>query len=247
MTDTIHLGDCLELMQDVPDGSIDLILCDLPYGTTACKWDSIIPFDLLWAQYERVIKPNAAIVLTASQPFTSALVMSNIKLFKHEWIWVKNRGSNFASLKYQPMKEHESVLVFSKSTPVYNAILEARSEGGKSRSKYVIKPSNTGKREVYSGLEAKEDREIDPELRQPKTLQKFNTEVGLHPTQKPVALFEYLIKTYTNEGDTVLDNCAGSGTTGVACINTNRKYILMEKDPTYYSTILNRINNHLFQ
>lgn len=245
MRDMIHLGDCLTLMKDLPDESIDMILCDLPYGTTSCKWDSVIPFDKLWAQYERLIKPNGAIVLTASQPFTSALVMSNIKLFKHEWIWVKNRGSNFASLKYQPMKEHESVLVFSKSTPKYTPILEARSEGGKSRSKYIVKPSNTGKREAYGGIEAKKDRELDPDLRQPKTLQKFNTEVGLHPTQKPVALFEYLIKTYTDEGDLVLDNCAGSGTTGVACVNTGRCYLLMEKDPVYFQTIKDRLNYDL--
>ena len=234
-------GDCLEIMKGIPNGSIDMILCDLPYGTTACKWDTIIPFDPLWEQYKRIIKDNGAIVLTASQPFTSALVMSNPKLFKCEWIWQKNRGSNFATTKYQPMKEHESVLVFCKGVANYYPIMQPRAEGGKSRAKYIINPSNTGKRDAYNGMTETETRVLNEDLRVPSSIQKFNTEVGLHPTQKPVALFEYLIKTYTNEGDLVLDNCAGSGTTGVACKNTNRNYILIEKEQEYIDIINKRL------
>jgi len=237
----ILLGDCLELMKDIPNGSIDMILCDLPYGTTACKWDAIIPFDKLWEQYERVAKPNAPIVLTASQPFTSALVMSNPKLFKCEWIWQKNRGSNFATTKYQPMKEHESVLVFCKGVANYYPIMQPRAEGGKSRAKYIINPSNTGKRDAYNGMTETETRVLNEDLRVPSSIQKFNTEVGLHPTQKPVTLFEYLIKNYSKENDLVLDNCAGSGTTAIACLNTKRQFIVMEKEQKYYDIILKRV------
>jgi site-specific DNA-methyltransferase (adenine-specific) len=240
MNKVLH-GDCLELMKDVPTGSVDMILCDLPYGTTACKWDTIIPFEPLWDQYKRIIKSNGAIVLTASQPFTSALVMSNVKMFKCEWIWQKNRGSNFAVAKLQPMKEHESVLIFSNKKTAYNPIKQIRNGTGGDRVRYIINPST--KSEIYNNLHAKDSTFID-ELRFPSSIQKFNTETGFHPTQKPVALFEYLIKTYTNEGETVMDNCAGSGTTAIACINTNRNYILMEKDDTYYQTILKRIENH---
>ncbi len=239
----IYHGDCLELMKDIPDKSIDMILCDLPYGTTACKWDSIIPFDKLWQQYERIIKSNGAIVLTASQPFTSALLMSNPKLFRHEWIWQKNRGSNFALLKWQPFKEHESVLVFSKETANYYPIKEDRSESGKSRAQYSFHnkvTSGTIDSSTFYGQDG-ERRTIDKDLRNPSSIQKFNTEVGLHPTQKPVALFEYLIKTYTNEGDVVLDNCCGSGTTGVACKNTNRNYILIEKELEFVEISKKRI------
>jgi site-specific DNA-methyltransferase (adenine-specific) len=245
MINKVLHGDCLELMKDIPDGSVDMILCDLPYGTTACKWDTIIPFEPLWEQYGRIIKLSGAIVLTASQPFTSALVMSNPKLFKYEWIWQKNRGSNFAILKYQPMKEHESVLVFSKKTHLYFPVMEERKGAGLARTKYEYNPTNGNKRDAMSGFEMKHaNHNGNNELRYPSSIQKINCEVGFHPTQKPVALFEYLIKTYTNEGDVVLDNCAGSGTTAIACINTNRNYILMEKEKKYYDIILERIENH---
>lgn len=245
---TIYNEDCLEGMKRIPDKSIDMILCDLPYGTTACKWDTIIPFEPLWEQYERVIKDNGAIVLTASQPFTSNLVMSNPKLFKHEWIWVKNRGSNFASLKYQPMKEHESVIVFSKKTPKYHPIKEERKGSGKERAKYKYNPSNTGKRGAMGGFEMRHaNHNGNNDLRFPSSVQRFNTEVGLHPTQKPVPLFEYLIKTYTNEGETVLDNCIGSGTTAIACMNTNRNFIGFELDKDYYDIAQDRIKNHAQQ
>ena len=231
-------GDCLELMKTIQDRSVDMVLCDLPYGTTACKWDSVIPFEPLWAHYTRVIKRNGAIVLTASQPFTSAVVTSNVAAFKHEWIWQKNRGSNFASLKTNPFKEHESVLVFSSGTIRLNPILQERAASGKSRAKYDFK--NEGGGEAI-GVITGEGRRTIGEMRHPSSIQKFNTEVGLHPTQKPVALMEYLVKTYTNEGDVVLDNCMGSGTTGVACVNTGRKFIGIERDADYFKIAEQRI------
>ena len=240
-------GDCLELMKDIPDKSIDMILCDLPYGTTICKWDTIIPFEKLWEQYTRIIKDNRAIVLTASQPFTSALVMSNIKMFRFSWIWKKNAGSNFAILKYQPMKEHEDVLVFIKEGHLYNPQMQKRSESGLERVKsgpmsFKRKMKNN---DMYMNIGTNETikKEVS-DLRCPSSVQCFNRERGLHPTQKPVALFEYLIRTYTNEGDLVLDNCAGSGTTGIACMNTKRNFILMEKDDTYFEVIKKRIEEH---
>jgi site-specific DNA-methyltransferase (adenine-specific) len=239
MINSVLNGDCLELMKDIPNESIDMILCDLPYGTTACKWDTIIPFDKLWEQYERIIKINGAIVLTASQPFTSALVMSNPKLFRYEWIWIKNRGSNFALANKIPIKEHESVLIFYKKLSIYNPIKQKRAESGEKRVKTIINPSTIS--ENYGGVVLQEGKIYD-ELRFPSSWQKFNCQVGLHPTQKPIALFEYLIKTYTNEGDLVLDNCAGSGTTAIACLNTNRNYILMEQDKQYFDLINKRIN-----
>ncbi len=242
----ILLGDCLELMRDIPNGSIDMILCDLPYGTTACKWDTIIPFDKLWEQYERIIKQNGAIVLTASQPFTSALVMSNPDMFKYAWIWQKAVGSNFATLKYQPMKEHEDIIVFGKGKTIYNPIMEERKGSGKERikHKYNALESKTG--EANGGLLNTERTGNYGELRNPSSVQYFNNREncrGLHPTQKPVALFEYLIKTYTNENDLVLDNTAGSGTTAIACLNTNRQFIVMEKEQKYYDIILKRVGD----
>ena len=245
---TVHQGDCLELMKDIPDGSVDMILADLPYGTTACKWDTIIPFEPLWEQYKRVIKPNGAIVLTASQPFTSALVMSNPKMFKYEWVWQKNRGSNFASAKYSPMKEHESILVFGKGTLTYSPIMQSRNGGGVARSKRGYGERVTMS-EVHGISFNSKGRKLS-DLRYPSSIQKFNIEannqfkkVRFHPTQKPVALFEYLIKTYTNEGDLVLDNVAGSGTTGVACQNLNRNFILMEQEPEYVEITKQRLTH----
>jgi site-specific DNA-methyltransferase (adenine-specific) len=241
----ILLGDCLELMKDIPNGSVDMILCDLPYGTTACMWDTIIPFDKLWEQYERIIKPNGAIVLTASQPFTSALVMSNPKLFKYEWIWEKAVGSNFAVAKYQPLKEHENILVFSKGKTIYNPIKEERKGSGKARLKNGYKSNGTST-EVYGGLQSNRMGKEYEDLKYPSSVQYFNNrdkDRGMHPTQKPIELFEYLIKTYTNENETVLDNCAGSGTTAIACLNTNRQFIVMEKEQKYYDIILKRVGD----
>ena len=234
MLNKIHHGDCLEIMKDIPTGSVDMILCDLPYGTTSCKWDTIIPLELLWEQYERVIKDNGAIVLTASQPFTSALVSSNYKKFRYEWIWEKNQGVNFLLAKKQPLKVHENILVFYKKLPNYNPQMETG------------KPYKSGKGD--SGEVTNKVRKIQTKnkgTRYPKTVKKIKREFGLHPTQKPVALFEYLIKTYTNEGETVLDNCIGSGTTAIASINTNRNYIGIEKEKEYCEIAQERINNHM--
>lgn len=216
-----------------------MILCDLPYGTTACKWDTIIPFDPLWAEYKRIIKKNGAIVLFGSQPFTSALVMSNPDWFKHEWIWQKNCGSNFANLKHNPFKEHESVCVFAGSPVAYYPIMQERSEGGKAMvasCKYEGKAGGD-----FIGGKMSSDKANRGELRHPSSVQKFNRQVGHHPTQKPVALCEYLVKTYTNEGEWVLDNCMGSGTTGVACVNTSRNFIGIEQEDKYFQIAKTRI------
>lgn len=235
---SVYNGDCLELMKEIPDKSINMILCDLPYGTTACKWDVIIPFQPLWEQYKRIIKDNGAIVLTASQPFTSALVMSNPKMYRHNWVWNKNNSAGFATAKIRPFSICEDVLIFGKNKVNYNPIMEERGKprlkGGYSISdNYNLAPSKS-KSNIYY----------------PKNLLNIsnaNQNGKTHPTQKPVALFEYLIKTYTNEGDIVLDNCAGSGTTAIACINTKRDYILIEKEPKYFEIINERINNHIKQ
>jgi len=226
-------------MKRLPDKSIDMILCDLPYGTTSCAWDAVIPFEPLWTQYARVIKDKCAIVLTASQPFTSALVMSNPAWFKCEWIWKKNAGSNFGTVKYQPMKEHESVLVFGNGTVRYFPQMQERAASGKSRVKTVVNYNTSA--EVYGGKQMKQDNNLRPELRFPSSVQNFNRERGLHPTQKPVALFEYLIHTYSDKGDVVLDNCIGSGTTAIACLNTNRKCIGMELNSEYYAAAVKRV------
>lgn len=321
MINQVIKGDCLIEMPKIPDKSIDMILCDLPYGTTACKWDTIIPFEPLWEQYKRIIKDNGAIVLTASQPFTSALVMSNIKWFRYEMIWKKNRGTGIFNAKKIPMKSHENICVFYLD----KAEISGRSEkfielrdyfngqktlacltgnkikeilgndmGGHyftngvqwtlpTKKNYeklqetgffkkqwnelksdfdkisfeclntynpqmtVGKPYNAkqGKQSDSFGLNTgKEIITTNNGERYPLTVMEFPSKNGrnIHPTQKPVALFEYLIKTYTNEGDLVLDNCAGSGTTGVACKNTNRNYILIEKEPEYIDIINKRLN-----
>ena len=233
----IH-GECLEEMAKIPTASVDMVLCDLPYGTTANKWDSVIPLNLLWDQYKRIAKPNAAIVLTSSQPFTSALVMSNAAMFRHEWIWIKNRGSNFANTVREPMKEHESVLVFSQGKWTYNKQMQERTGAGADRVKYGV--AFKSQSDNYREFEGKGHAKL-PELRVPSSWQKHNTEVGFHPTQKPVALMEYLIRTYTNEGAVVMDNTMGSGTTGVACINTSRHFIGIERDAVYFTTAEKRI------
>ena len=235
-------GDCLEKMKDIPDKSIDMILCDLPYGTTACKWDTIIPFEPLWEQYKRIIKDNGAIVLTASQPFTSALVMSNPGMFRYELIWEKEKPSNFMLLKKQFGRIHENILIFYKNQPIYNPI------------KIPANPDKLDKRKRFNDVVKKDGvipeiklyRQVDNGLRYPTSNLYFNRdESALHPTQKPVALFEYLIKTYTNEGDLVLDNCMGSGTTGVSCKNLNRNFIGIELDSDYFKIAEKRINENL--
>ena len=221
-------------MQKIPNKSIDMILCDLPYWTTACKWDTIIPFEPLWEQYNRIIKDNGAIILTAIQPFTSALVMSNPKMFKYEWIWEKTRTSNPSLAKSQPLRYHESILVFGGNN--YNPQM----------TEWDIYFTRKGAGGKFAGNKVnKVDQPIvQRNTRYPKSILKIKSEYPnsiVHPTQKPVSLFEYLIKTYTNEWDTVLDNCAGSWTTWVACKNTNRNYILIEKDPWYCEIINKRL------
>jgi site-specific DNA-methyltransferase (adenine-specific) len=225
-------------MKSIPDKSIDLVLADLPYGTTSNKWDSIIPLDDLWKEYLRITKEISAIVLTASQPFTSFLVTSNPLNFKHEWIWIKNRGSNFANTIREPMKEHESVLVFSKGKWTYNKQMQERTGGGADRVKYNV--AFESKSENYREFEGRAENKL-PELRVPSSWQKFNTEVGLHPTQKPVDLMRYLVRTYSNENDTILDNCMGSGTTGVACVLEKRNFIGIEKEEKYFNIAKERI------
>ena len=228
-------GDCLEVMKFIPDKSIDAIICDLPYGTTACKWDSVIPFEPLWAQYKRIIKDNGAIVLTASQPFTSALVMSNPKWFKYQWIWDKKIPSGMSYARFQPMRQHEDVLVFCGGKTPYNPQMIARDK--------PIKSGGTN----YSLTAPIANKDINfkktYEYKNPTTIISFDKvrRGSIHPTQKPVELMEYLVKTYTNQGDTVLDNCMGSGTTGVACKNLSRKFIGIEQDANYFEIASKRI------
>lgn len=227
-------GDCLERMKEIESGSVDMILADPPYGTTACKWDSVIDLPLMWEQLKRVVKPNGAIIMTASQPFTSQLVLSNLKNFKYEWIWHKSRYTGFLQAKYMPMKAHESVLVFcSEGKPTYNP----QKTGGHT-------PTNSAKGVGHSptfGASKERDYKGGDTTRYPKSVQEFKSERGMHPTQKPVALMEYLIRTYTNEGECVLDFTMGSGTTGVACTNTNRNFRGIEMDEGYYNIAKGRI------
>lgn len=235
-------GDCLELMQDIPDKSMDAIICDLPYGTTACKWDSVIPFEPLWEQYKRIIKDNGAIVLFGSQPFTSVLVCSNIKMFKYEWIWEKDGGSNFATVKYMPMKEHENILVFGKGKVKYN---EQRQERIGSRKGKKTTTTDSGRKDSVYGTQKGGGTFDVPELRCPRSIQRFKRERGLHPTQKPLSLLKYLVKTYTNENDWVLDNACGSNTTGIACYDLNRNYIGIEKDIDIYNVAKKRVEKNI--
>ena len=233
---TLLLGDCLDLLPQIPDNSVDMVLVDLPYGTTACKWDSIIPLDQLWEQYNRICKLDGAMVFTAAQPFTTVLAASNLDHFKYEWIWEKPQGTNPMNAKVMPLKSHENVLVFYRKKPTYNPQMwYSTPYGGFS--------SDTSKiGEVYGSAQSKH-RDNPEGSRYPKTVMKFKQEKGLHPTQKPVELMEYLIKTYTNPGDTVLDNTMGSGTTGVACVQTGREFIGMESDAKYFTIAEQRISD----
>ena len=226
--DYIKQGNCLELMKEIPDGSIDMILCDLPYGTTACKWDSVIPFESLWEQYNRIIKDNGAIVLFGSEPFSTLLRYSNLKMYKYDWVWKKSNVMGFLNAKKRPLKEIENIMVFNSSLYFPQGLV--KNEKGKNcRGKQT---ESLGKYEAVNKSEF---------TNYPKTILDFKSERGFHPTQKPVALLEYLIKTYTNEGDVVLDNCMGSGTTCVACVNTNRHYIGFELDEKYFEIAKKRI------
>jgi site-specific DNA-methyltransferase (adenine-specific) len=249
----LYNEDCLVGMSRIPDASVDMILCDLPYGTTACKWDEVIPFEPLWKQYKRIIKPNGAIVLNASQPFTTKLIASNYSMFKYCWVWKKGKCSNFTHAKNMPLKQHEDICVFSKGSIGHECQLHEK------RMKYnpqgLIKVDAVWHRPQKYNSEHKLDREshslnrIIEFTNYPKTIIEFdnssNSERGMHPTQKPVELLEYLIRTYTDDGETVLDNCMGSGSTAVAAINTHRNFIGFELDSTYYEVAKNRIYNHI--
>lgn len=229
---TIYCADCLDLMREIPDGSIDMILCDLPYGTTSNKWDTIIPLEPLWKEYARIIKDNGAIVLTSQPPFDKILGSSNIKLFKYEWVWIKNIATGHLNSKKMPLKQHENILIFYKHLPIYNP-----QDIIKKNIPTIRKGRDNGTNYGISNKDA-----IQKYENYPKDIIHFNMDsVKLHPTQKPVALFEYLIKTYTCEGDVVLDNCIGSGTTAVACINTKRNFIGIEKDTDYFNIAQKRI------
>lgn len=227
-------GDCLELMKNIPDGSVDLVLCDLPYGTTRNKWDICIPLEKLWQEYKRVVKKNGAIVLFAQTPFDKVLGASNLDMLKYEWIWEKSHGTGYLNAKKMPMKYHENILVFYRQLPTYNPQWEWGTPYTSTCSQHS---TNYGKQ--------KDSVTTSDGRRYPKDVLRFGnaaTDQRMHPTQKPVALLEYLIKTYTDPGDTVLDNCMGSGSTGVACVNTNRRFIGIELDDDYFNIANQRIN-----
>jgi len=236
----LRQGDCLEVMKTIPDGIVDMVLCDLPYEITACKWDTVIPFEPLWEQYLRVTKPSASIILFGGQPFTSALIMSNQKMFKQALVWCKNKGSGHLNAKRRHMTIHEDIILFCQRSATYNP---QKSTGNK--------PANYAKRaaqsDCYNHAESTEytggntDRYPTTLLHFPVVNNDSTNEPRLHPTLKPVALMEYLIRTYSNEGDVILDNCMGSGTTGVACINTGRRFIGIEKDEKYFAVAKERI------
>ena len=236
-------ADCFDVFPYIADESVQLILCDLPYGTTACKWDSVLPFDKLWEQYERIVKPNGAIVLTASQPFTSALVMSNLKLFKYEWVWDKvNKYTGFLQASTRPLKRHENILIFSKSKTTFNKQMVNITPYSQRKSK------NYGKKETtYRTIKNENPNKINETseigLGNPFSIIQFKSQNPnvLHPTQKPLELMKYLIKTYSNEDDVVMDNCMGSNTTGLACKELNRQYIGIEKDKNYYDISVSRV------
>lgn len=243
-------GDCLKLMKKIPDKSIDMILADLPYGTTQCKWDTVIDFNKLWEQYNRIIKPNAAIVLFGTEPFTSQLVGSNLRGYREHLTWIKHRASNFANAKYMHMKYTEDIIVFGYHKPTFNRQMQPRTasrveEGQHSNSKQWNKPSEVSFATKYEGQSW---RKYDPKLKNPTDYLKFpgvvsnSKERTKHPTQKPVKLLEYLIKTYTNKGELVLDNTMGSGSTGVAAVNLNRDFIGYELEQDYFDIATDRIN-----
>lgn len=240
-------GDCLVEMQNIPDKSVDAIICDLPYGTTACKWDTIIPFEPLWVQYKRIIKDNGAIVLFGSQPFTSALVMSNPKWFKYQFIWDKKQSGNFQLAKYQPLKVHEDICIFGNGRVNYYPIMEA-ADISKNRPNKKEMGNTTGLKHLSSGIYSYSENR-DETKRFPKSILEYHARNGecnslnrVHPTQKPVQLLEYIIKTYTNEGETVLDSTMGSGSTGVAAKQLNRSFIGIEMDDKYFQIASKRIN-----
>lgn len=231
-------GDCLELMKDIPGGSVDLVLCDPPYGTTDCSWDSVLPFDRLWEEYNRILKPNGAAVLFSAQPFTTQLINSNRKAFRYCWYWLKNQPTGFTFAKYQPMRRVEDVCVFYRKMPTYNpqGLVVLPQEKQK-----VLRKSKPKRETIYKTTTLMKEY-TTRFTNYPKNVLQFNTERGLHPTQKPVPLLEYLVRTYTNEGDTVLDNCMGSGSTGVAVKRVGgRHFIGIEQNKQYFDIAQERI------
>jgi len=244
--DNIYQGDCLELMKFIPDNSIDAVICDLPYGTTECSWDSVIPFYLLWEQYRRIVKPNAAIVLFGQEPFSSALRMSNIKEWRYDWYWKKSRFGNYAQAPYMPLKNIEIISVFSQGNIAPNSKLKM------SYNPQGIKEHNKLYKERPCSANFKPNRKsqtfVSTHYNYPKQCLEFDNDgEQLHPTQKPVDLLRYLVLTYTNEGDVVLDNCSGSGSTAVACWKEKRHFICIEKDPVYYEKSVKRIKTEMAQ
>ena len=232
----LYNGDCLEIMEQIPDKSIDMILCDLPYGTTQSKWDSVIPFEKLWEHYNRIIKDNGAIVLFGMEPFSSKLRLSNLKYYKYDWIWNKRKGTNFLNAKKQPLRYHELISVFYKKQPTYNP---QKTTGHQLKTSFKRKGLQT---DVYN--KTNKDNYYSSTERYPRSILEFSSDTqisSLHPNQKPIKLLEYLIKTYTNKGDLVLDNTMGSGSTGVACLNTNREFIGIEKEEKYFNIAKERI------
>ena len=249
MIKEVILGDCFDFMPKIKDKSIDLICADLPYGSTKCKWDSQLPLDELWKEYKRIIKDNGCILLFAQTPFDKVLGCSNLEWLKYEWIWEKTQATGFLNAKKMPLKSHENILVFYKNTPTYNP---QKTFGHKPINSYTKKASVQNKTELYGkvNLDISGGGETD---RYPRSIQLFSSDKQknkldgtIHPTQKPLKLIEYLIKTYTNEGELVLDNVAGSGTTAVACEKLNRGYIVIEKEKEYDDIILKRIQNVSF-
>lgn len=241
-------GDCLEVMKTIKSGSIDAIITDPPYGTTACKWDSVIDFELMWEQLNRIIKPNGAIVLFGSEPFSSALRMSNIKNYKYDWIWDKMRGSNIFNVKSMPLKQHEIISIFCNSVCKYNPQPRELKDSTKKRSRRAMNDLKVGESSIGSNFTAFKSNNKNKDFGYPQTILTFTKEsnnqykkVVYHPTQKPLLLMEYLIKTYTNENETVLDFTMGSGSTGVACKNTNRNFIGIEQDEKYFNIAKKRI------
>lgn len=252
---TLYNGDCLEVMRQIPDHSVDLVLCDLPYGTTACSWDIVIPFDKLWGQYERVVKPNGAILLFGSESFSSYLRVSNIFMYRYDWIWHKSSSGSFANAKNAPMKFHENISVFYKKQPTYNPQFQEYAESVKNRFKNgsKVNKANALNRNSIQDMMSNVRSEISYERgKYPESVQFFKSVPNcngkkLHPTQKPVDLLEYLVRTYSNEGDIVLDNTMGSGSTGVACVKTRRRFIGIELDGNYFDIAKKRIETEQSQ
>lgn len=234
----LQMGDCMELMKDIPNKSVDMILCDPPYGTTECKWDSVLPLDEMWDEYDRILKPNGVAVLFAAQPFTTQLIASNRKAFRYCWYWIKNQPTGFTFAKSQPMRKVEDVCVFYRKKPTYNPQGLQKVDNAKPKQRKFEGLKSFYVRDTLS-------KKFMPLYKNyPKNVLQFNTERGLHPTQKPVPLLEYMIRTYTNDGDTILDNCMGSGSTGVAVKRVGgRSFIGIEQNKVYYDIARKRIED----